>query len=216
MQIQHCHQQTSLKNRKCVVWCGISSDASGCRLLADANWTSEMERPQNNLTCRNFCTYFAVIVIVLLLGRDFACTCKPQFFDCNLYLTLPVFIIFVFILWTDRKFQRLCRHLCSSLCGGRNRLHTRGFLGSFVRHVIKAAFISVLWIIYVFLDGNWYICCMNDHSAQQAQLACKSEGSMTDEDKVLIAELKNKSRVSVVLIFTLYSVYWKHSECVRL
>lgn len=165
-----------------------------------------MERPQNTLMCRNFCTYFAVIVIILVLGRDFGCTCKSQASDCNLYLTLPFFIIFVFILWTDKTFQRVCKHLCSYGCGGRNRRYTCSFLGSLVPRVVQAAFIGLLWIIYVFLDGNWYICCMNDHSAQQAQLACKSEGSLTDKDRVLITELKNKSRVSVVLLFTLYSL----------
>lgn len=170
-----------------------------------------MERPHDNVLCRNFCTYFAVVVIILMLGRNFQCTCKPQASDCNFYLTLPFCILFVFILWTDRNFQRVCKHLCSSACGGSNRLHTCSFFGSLVPHVVQAAMIGLLWVIYVFLDGNWYVCCLNNHSAQQAQLACKSDGSLTDEERVLVAELKNKSRVSVRL-FTLCSDVWGHNH----
>lgn len=175
---------------------GMCSQAVSCR-LSHTEWTSQMERSQTNLICWNFCSYFVVFVIIVGLGLDFPCTCKPQAFDCNFHLALPVFIIFLFILWTDRKFQRVCRHLCSSVYAGRSWSHTSSFLASAFRHVVHAAFISLLYIVYVFLSGNWYVCCMNDHSKQQAQLPCKSEGSLTDEERVIIAELRNKSWVRV-------------------
>ncbi|KAK2898168.1 hypothetical protein Q8A73_014548 [Channa argus] len=118
-----------------------------------------MERTQNNLIRGNFCIYFAVVVIILVLGKDFACTCKPQEFDCT------------------------------------NWIHISSFLGSSFRHIVQAAFIGLLWVVFVFLEGNWFICCMNNHSQEQAQLPCKSEGVLTDDERAIIAELKNKSRI---------------------
>ncbi|XP_067384616.1 uncharacterized protein [Channa argus] len=154
-----------------------------------------MERTQNNLIRGNFCIYFAVVVIILVLGKDFACTCKPQEFDCTSHVALPFVIIFLLILWTDRTFQRVCRHLCSSVSGGTNWIHISSFLGSSFRHIVQAAFIGLLWVVFVFLEGNWFICCMNNHSQEQAQLPCKSEGVLTDDERAIIAELKNKSRI---------------------
>lgn len=184
------------------MWChvGLGSEGTSCILSADGNCTSEMEGERANFPCARFCTYIAVIAIFLLLGRDFYCTCKPQYFDCNLYLVLPVFIVFVFVLWTDTSFQRVCRHLCSSVFGGCAPLRTCSFLGSCFHQIIKAAFIGLLWVVCILIDGDWYVCCMNDHSQQQAQLACKDLGSITDKDRVIIAELKNESRVSVFLL----------------
>ncbi|GLD63843.1 uncharacterized protein AKAME5_001542800 [Lates japonicus] len=181
-----------------------------------------METLQTSLVCGKFWIYVAVIAIFILLGSNFECTCKPQAFNCNLYLVLPVFITSVFLLWTDRTFQRVCRHLCSS--GGRDWPHTCSFLGSALRHIVKAAFIGLLWMVCVFIDGDWYVCCMNDQSEQQAQLACKSAGSITDEDRANITELKNRSWViGSFLLFCIVCVpaLWsscgwrKHSRCER-
>ncbi|KAG7224360.1 hypothetical protein INR49_004702 [Caranx melampygus] len=170
-----------------------------------ATCTSEMEGEQASFPCARFCTYIAVIAIFLLLGRDFYCTCKPQYFDCSLYLVLPVFIVFVYVLWTDSSFQRVCRHLCSSAFRG--CAPPCSFWGSCCHHIIKAAFIGLLWVVCVLIDGDWYVCCMNDHSQQQAQLACKDLGSITAEDRVIIAELKNESRaIGTFLLFGIICV----------
>lgn len=173
-------------------------EGTSCRFSADVDCASKMENVRTDLACGKFCTYIAVIAIFILLGGELACTCKPQGFDCNLYLILPVFIVFLFLLWTDRSFQRNCRFLCSGVFGGSGWLHICKFLGSFLRHIIKAVFIGLLWVVFVLINGNWYVCCQNDHSEQQAQLACKAAGKITEEDRVIIAELKNKSRVSVL------------------
>ena len=150
------------------------------RLSADAAGASKMESVRTDLVCGKFCIYIAVIGIFLLLGRDFECTCKPQVFDCNLYLVLPVFIIFLFILWTDRSFQTVCRFLISDA----GRLHTFSFWGSFFRHIVKAAFIGLLWVVVVLVDGSWYVCCQNDLSEQQAQIPCRSTGRISEEERV--------------------------------
>ncbi|KAK2850910.1 hypothetical protein Q5P01_007186 [Channa striata] len=166
-----------------------------------------MERTQNIVICKNFCIYFAVVVIILVLGRDLTCTCKPQGFDCTSHVVLPFVIVFLFVLWTDRTFQRVCRHLCSSESGGRNRVHVSGFLGSSIRRIVQAAFISLLWVVFVFLEGSWFVCCMNDQSQQQAHLACKSEGSLTYDELIILAELKNSSRIiGTFLLFCIIGI----------
>ncbi|XP_038578629.1 uncharacterized protein LOC119905550 isoform X2 [Micropterus salmoides] len=164
-----------------------------------------MEDVLTKLTSGNLRTYTAVILMFtynILLDMDFACTCKPQVFDCTSYLVLPVLIIFIYILWTDRSFQRVFRYMCSGAFGCRSRPHICSFLGSFLRKLLKALLVGLLWVAFVYIDGDWYVCCKNDGSEQQAQLACKDKRRITEKEQVLIAEVKNKSRViGGVLLF---------------
>lgn len=114
----------------------------------------------------------------------FYCSCRDQAIHCYVYLFLPVFIIFLLILWTNRSFQRVWRRPCLLPCF------------SFFRHIFEAFLVGLLWIAFVFIDGDWYLCCLNDHSEQQAPLACKSAGKITEKEQAIIADLKNTSRVS--------------------
>ncbi|KAK1898282.1 Zona pellucida sperm-binding protein 3 [Dissostichus eleginoides] len=54
--------------------------------------------------------------------------------------------------------------------------------------------VGLLWVAFVLLDGDWYVCCKNDGSKQQVQLACKAEANITDNERVIIEELKNSSQ----------------------
>ncbi|XP_078100302.1 uncharacterized protein LOC144513185 [Sander vitreus] len=153
-----------------------------------------MENRCIHLACGSFCTYIAVIAVFILFGSNFECTCRQQVFDCNVYLALPVVIVFLLILWSDRSFQNVCRLLCRGVPGG-THTHPCSFWGSFFYPFIKAAFIGLLWLVVVLIDGDWYICCQNNHSEQQRQLACKAVGRITEEERETIAELRNKSRV---------------------
>ncbi|KAI9515482.1 hypothetical protein NQZ68_024986 [Dissostichus eleginoides] len=65
--------------------------------------------------------------------------------------------------------------------------------------VLPAFLVGLLWVAFVLLDGDWYVCCKNDGSKQQVQLACKAEANITDNERVIIEELKNSSQK---LIFT--------------
>lgn len=139
---------------------------------------------------QNLGTFAAIVVIFtysILLDRDLACTCKPQVFECHAYLWVPVFLIWVLMLWTRKTFMIICRKsYCCKL------------LGFWCHDMSKSLLISLLWITFVWLDGDWSVCCWNDQSEQQAQLACKKPETLTYEDRVLIAELKNKTRVRVI------------------
>ena len=170
---QHCHQKQEMHGFMLVY-------VQSSRLSADAAGASKMESVRTDLVCGRFCIYIAVIGIFLLLGRDFECTCKPQVFDCNLYLVLPVFIILLFILWTDWSFQTVCKFLNS----GTSQLHTFGFWVSFFRHIVKAAFIGLLWVVVVLVDGSWYVCCQNDLSEQQAQIPANPQGGSVKRSKL--------------------------------
>nr|XP_020470666.1 uncharacterized protein LOC109968623 isoform X2 [Monopterus albus] len=137
----------------------------------------------------------------ILLDRDFACTCKPQEGECGLYMALPVFVIFVLVVWTDKPLGRLCRYWCTSLCGSRcsdyrtqcnccSSLCCFSFL-----HFVEAFCIGALWVVFVLLDGDWYVCCESSQTEQTAHLACKDKTKLTEEERISIAELKSWSRV---------------------
>ncbi|XP_026188792.1 uncharacterized protein LOC113145872 isoform X2 [Mastacembelus armatus] len=164
-----------------------------CRLSVDANCISKMERIlTEKLAFQHLSIYGAIIVMftyTILLDRDFVCTCKPQVFDCNLYMALPVVMIFVLVLWMDKSLHRVCRYTCS---GSR---HQCRFWNCLTRQILQCLCVATLWAAFVLLDGDWYVCCQNDRSKQQAHLACKDKKNITEADRVLIAELKNHSRV---------------------
>ncbi|XP_037628655.1 uncharacterized protein LOC119489820 isoform X7 [Sebastes umbrosus] len=164
-----------------------------------------MENLLATLASEKLSTYVAITLMftyTFLLNRDFECSCEPQPSQCHVYMVLPVFIILLLILLTDRSFQRVCRYLCS--CAGCCRPTTCNFWGSFIRHFLKAALVGLLWVAFVYLDGDWYVCCKNDHSEQQAPLACKAKNNITEKERVIIAELKNWSRV--IGGFTLFGI----------
>lgn len=148
-------------------------------------------------------TYLTIIVFFVytaVLDRDLECTCKNQSRHCNLYMALPFLISFVLHLWVDKRFQGIwrftsttCCCTCSENCTERCESNCK-FIWILIYEILKAAFIGLLWVIFVLLDGDWYVCCQNDGSEQQAQLACKKDKA-TPEEKANIAELKNKSKI---------------------
>ncbi|KAK2898166.1 hypothetical protein Q8A73_014546 [Channa argus] len=64
----------------------------------------------------------------------------------------------------------------------------------------EALFISGLWVVTVFIDGDWWVCCKNDQSEQQAQLSCKDTNNITTKEKEMIAKLKNTSKTNGFII----------------
>ncbi|XP_018526656.1 uncharacterized protein LOC108879745 [Lates calcarifer] len=155
-----------------------------------------------NFPSTNFSICATVILIFtynVLLERDMECTCEKQTLDCGLYMGLPCFIILVLILWMDKTFQRTCRYSCTSQSQNQDwRQCCKGccsctFCCVIVHHIIKAVFVGALWVVFVFLDGDWFVCCGNYGSDQQ--LACKDKKNLTAEERVIIAELKNSSKV---------------------
>ncbi|XP_067382044.1 uncharacterized protein [Channa argus] len=69
-----------------------------------------------------------------------------------------------------------------------------------VSRFFKALFISGLWVVTVFIDGDWWVCCKNDQSEQQAQLSCKDTNNITTKEKEMIAKLKNTSKTNGFII----------------
>ncbi|XP_045912792.1 uncharacterized protein LOC123975383 isoform X1 [Micropterus dolomieu] len=119
-------------------------------------------------------------------------------------MTLPFFIVFVLQLWTDRTFQRTWTYTCK-------------FFWVLLYHIIKAAFIGLLWVVSVLIDGHWYVCCQNDQSNEQKYLACKAKNEITAVEQQIITELKNESWIiGISLLFgtlcaaALMSSFGKH------
>ncbi|XP_034721526.1 uncharacterized protein LOC117940306 [Etheostoma cragini] len=151
-------------------------------------------------------TYVAVIVIFVhnvVLDKDLECSCKQQVLDCNFYMIMPSFLVFILQLWTDTTFQRALKYTCACTCdcpcGCEKRCKLFCVL---VYHIVKAVLVALLWVTSVYIDGDWFVCCMNDESEQQAQLACKEKHNLTAEDRATIAQLKNRSTlVGMSLLF---------------
>ncbi|XP_031167990.1 uncharacterized protein LOC116059178 [Sander lucioperca] len=140
--------------------------------------------------------YVAVIVIFIhnvVLDKDLECSCKRQALHCNFYMIMPSCIIFVLQLWMDQTFLKALKYMCV-YTNDYMKEHCKLFC-NLVYYIVKAVLVGLLWVTSVFIDGDWYVCCQNDHSEQQAQLACKNKNSLTAEEKAIIAELKNHSMV---------------------
>lgn len=138
--------------------------------------------------------YILFIVIFsyhVLFDRDFSCTCEDQHNTCWFYLFLPMFLIVIFALWTNRDFQRALKYTW-----GYRKSNFRCVL---IYHLVRATFIGLLWTSSVLIDGDWFVCCQNDQSEQQRQLACKDKKHLTAEEQGAIAQLKNDSMVSLSL-----------------
>ncbi|XP_051805830.1 uncharacterized protein LOC110964213 [Acanthochromis polyacanthus] len=148
---------------------------------------------------RHLSIYAAIIMMFtynILLDRDFSCSCRTQNLDCSLYMVLPFLIIVVLILWTDRPLHSICRHVCKRHCWSR----------SFMPHMIRALLVGLLWVAFVLIDGDWFVCCRNDLSDLLVHLPCTDQTKITAEERVRIIELKNWSRVlgsSLLLIIVL-------------
>ncbi|XP_038579533.1 uncharacterized protein LOC119906090 [Micropterus salmoides] len=202
-----------------------------------------MDNVLTKLVSGRLSTYAAIILMFtysLLLDRDFECTCKQQDLDCYVYLFLPVVIIFLLILSTDRPFQAVCKFVCScpfGCCGSCeccscSHREATGFrfccqpymirlCCSSICKLLKAALFGLLWVAFVLVDGDWYVCCKSNQSEQEKQVACKNKRNLTDNDQVIIAELINESRVIGgfslfgILLLTFITPLFGRSTCCR-
>lgn len=136
-------------------------------------------------------TYATIIVIFtqnVLFDREVVCTCQDQGGHCNVYISMPIFIIFLLLLWNDKDVNgawRACccmkkRKICKKIC-------------YLVVQIVKALVISLLWVVSVLFDGDWYACCQNHLPKEQAQIPCKT--NRTIEEQAIVENLKNKSKV---------------------
>lgn len=177
-----------------------------------------------NFPFREFSVFITIVgsfTYNVLLDRDVVCTCIDVATDCWIYFFMPGFIIFSLILWTDKTLHRTCNYYTFVCCEKpdkqqrerrdeqqhqqKNKKCRGALCGVFWSRIIKALCVGALWVISVLIDGDWYVCCQNDHSEKQSQLACKDKTNITAEENVVINTLKNKSRVSFFL--TLFISY---------
>lgn len=129
----------------------------------------------------------------VLLDRNVGCACKGVDIDCWVYLLSPAFIIFILILCIDKKMRTACRYSCACT----RPCKCCRFFGVVISHILKAICVGLLWIVSVLIDGDWYVCCNVGQSEQQAKIACSDRTNITSEEKEIITEEKNVSRVSI-------------------
>lgn len=158
---------------------------------------------------KQYSTYVAMIVIFVhnyVLDEDLNCTCDADITTCSFYLVLPFLILFSLQLWTDEPFKRVWKYTCPTCtcCCCCCKCRCKLFLVLCLQ-IMKAVCIGLLWVLSVFIDGDWFVCCCNTYK-EHPQLGCKDKENITAEERVLIAKLKNKSMVSkVVVLHTSYS-----------
>ncbi|XP_065817880.1 uncharacterized protein [Labrus bergylta] len=169
----------------------------------------------NKLASNHLSTYVSIILMftyTILSNRDFACACKPQVLNCNSYLFLPFSIVFLLTLWTNGGFLKVCRYTlccsegcskkccskkcCSKKCCSKKCCSKKCccFLIFASLKVVEAVSVGLLWVVFVLVDGDWYVCCRNNGSDAQVVLACKAKENITKDERAMISELKNNSR----------------------
>ncbi|XP_047444017.1 uncharacterized protein LOC125009840 [Mugil cephalus] len=136
----------------------------------------------------------------ILLDRHVACPCQQpgRSLYCYQYLSLPCGIIFILILWTDMVFMAICKYAhrnncstcdCVSACCSK----CCRLFGVLVNRFLKAALVALLWVVSVLIDGDWYVCCWNNHSEKGSNITCKDNYNITTDQRGLITGLKNES-----------------------
>lgn len=135
---------------------------------------------------------FSMVIIFLfiyhvVLKMDMKCPCQPDkgssSVQCWCYMILPCFIILFIILPMDKHFQN-----CVQLM---RRCNCAGLLVIFC----NASCTAVLWVAAVFLDGDWYVCCANNFTKEEATLPCKKRQNLNLKEKATISELMSWSTV---------------------
>ncbi|XP_055007028.1 uncharacterized protein LOC129408137 [Boleophthalmus pectinirostris] len=67
-------------------------------------------------------------------------------------------------------------------------------------HFLRAFSVSSIWIVIMLLDGDWWVCCLNDGSDDQMQIACKDQKQLRPSEELIVAKLKNTSRICGLLV----------------
>ncbi|XP_041654568.1 uncharacterized protein LOC121517106 isoform X2 [Cheilinus undulatus] len=122
------------------------------------------------------------------LKGEFPCICAPQPSFCYGYLFMPFFIVTTLMLATDARFGRVIRYTCWTC--------SINFSSILVLRSLKALCVGLLWIAAVFIDAEWYVCCMNENSRAVAELQCKEKKDVTSggEPVVTINQMIINSR----------------------
>lgn len=205
------------------------------QLSSEVNCCPKMKDFLTNFPFRELSIFVTIVgsfTYNLLLERDMACTCKQGTPDCGIYMALPTCIIFILILWTDKKFKTACKFTFACRCESskkdgdspspspaavasqeqeqrqeQTKCCRTELCGVLLTRILKAGCVGLLWVVSVLMDGDWYVCCNLEKSNNRTNLACKDKQNITAEENIIIIEMKNYSRVSSsYLIFRLYIV----------
>jgi len=146
-------------------------------ISADAACSPKMKEVLANFPFAKVNTFVIIVVSFvynILLDRNVACNCKNADRDCYVYMFLPCGIFISLMLWTDKTCHRASKYTfaCSGKCC------RSSFIMFLVGRVFMAVSVGLLWVVTVLVDGDWYVCCLNDKTDQQKVLACKDKSNI--------------------------------------
>ncbi|XP_029290845.1 uncharacterized protein LOC115010445 isoform X2 [Cottoperca gobio] len=128
-----------------------------------------------------FVTLVVIFINNVVLNNDMVCNCENRWIGCDVYMAIPFIVVFVLELWTHKTLRYIYYCMRS------------GVLIMF-HDIIKAACIGSLWVVFVLLDGDWYVCCMTKDEATCKKCTLgKYKKNISVEDEHTIAALKNES-----------------------
>ncbi|XP_041858903.1 uncharacterized protein LOC121651089 isoform X1 [Melanotaenia boesemani] len=119
--------------------------------------------------------------------------------DCNVHMVVPAVVLFFLKLWADQSFQRAFIFVFKGLCT--RFLYLKMLSRVFLFGFSKALLVALLWVIAMLVDGDWYVCCNENHCEHEMQQICKNQSNITSEEKLYITEMKTRSKVSLTSFF---------------
>lgn len=157
----------------------------------------------------------AIIVFFLFLEVlfkfVFLCPCDPKYGRhvcfCALYMLLPACILFYICLLMDKKRMETCGWT-------REDFPWPSFKCCAV--FLRALSIGLVWLITVFMNGEWYVCLMTySNGTAEEQLACKDEAVMTKTEKFYVKYYTNVSRSIGLGLILAAILLWVGGSCRR-
>ncbi|XP_041858905.1 uncharacterized protein LOC121651089 isoform X2 [Melanotaenia boesemani] len=138
--------------------------------------------------------------------------------DCNVHMVVPAVVLFFLKLWADQSFQRAFIFVFKGLCT--RFLYLKMLSRVFLFGFSKALLVALLWVIAMLVDGDWYVCCNENHCEHEMQQICKNQSNITSEEKLYITEMKTRSKtigfgllLAVVTLASLISPLERMQRC---
>ncbi|XP_041858883.1 uncharacterized protein LOC121651080 isoform X2 [Melanotaenia boesemani] len=141
-----------------------------------------------------FLTIVVSFTYNILLNGDMECNCEDVVRDCLVHMFLPCGIFIFLILWTDKTCHQASKYTFACQINGKGKGYRKTFCCFLVARVIRAFCVGHLWVVSLFIDGDWYVCFAVYRFDQQKPLACLKKENMTAGEEMAIIQLKNDSR----------------------
>ncbi|XP_071397396.1 uncharacterized protein [Centroberyx affinis] len=107
-------------------------------------------------------------------------------------MAFPPFLIVFIVLGINNRFQRVFRFICKYSCHA-NAPCKCHFCSTLVMLLFKGFFAGLVWVMIVYIDGNWYVCCSDSLPKELSHLPCKNKSHLTYEEQDTLFQLRDTS-----------------------